>query len=258
MIPSPIAIFGKEPGGGAQQYLNRMSSTNATLRTHITTLINGLISDGLWAKLDSIQVAQLLENDSLRNLISVSYPSTKQGSPVFAADQGFTTVSTTDFIKSGFIPNSVSNFDNNDMTQFNYRRTSPALVAGREEMGGYDAAASPYHMGIEGSFSVVAKMQAFTSALVPYVNGFHGASRTDASTHHVCAKRTTASRTVASGGWTLPAYEAFVGCGNSGVAFGASPGQYAAWGFGSGMTPSQLLLLEARLQTYFTSRGTAV
>jgi hypothetical protein len=53
----------------ASAYIVGMTDMGATLRGHIRTLINGLITDGLWSKLIYLGVAQNLEADTKRCLV---------------------------------------------------------------------------------------------------------------------------------------------------------------------------------------------
>jgi len=58
-----IGIFSGS-SGPAGAYLSRMTDTDATIRSDITTLINGLVTDGIWDKLEYLGVIQNLEADS--------------------------------------------------------------------------------------------------------------------------------------------------------------------------------------------------
>ena len=69
---------------------------------NIATLIDGLVSDGVWAKLDCLYVlAQQNATDALLNLIGTSYPLT--GSATFTTYQGFSAFPT-GALNTGFDP----------------------------------------------------------------------------------------------------------------------------------------------------------
>ncbi len=262
MIPFSPAFFGDQTYPEAQQYLDRMASTDADLRTHLRTLIEGIVDDGNWTLLDKLTVAQLGEPDSLLNLVSTSFPSTNAAACPFTADQGFTTsYSATDYIKSGFIEAGTTQLSESDATLFVYRRTGVELGV---MLGAYDSTPTPDWLYDSGSApEISAWLQTFSGVEVAHTSGFQAASRPDASTTHACSKRVTGTSTNSATGKTPPYYEYYLGTYNNqgsldGSASSWSDGQYSAHGCGAGMTPSQLLKLEARLQTYFTSRGTAV
>jgi hypothetical protein len=91
---APPAGFSPWDGAGghssqALAYLARTVGGNEGGNgTNIANLIDGLVSDGVWAKLDALYVlAQQNATDARLNLVSASYPLT--GSATFTAYQGF-------------------------------------------------------------------------------------------------------------------------------------------------------------------------
>ena len=84
-----IAAGGHSPQ--ALAYLARTVGGNeGGNATNIATLIDGLVSDGVWAKLDALYVlAQQNATDALLNLVGTSYPVTNSGALPFTAYQGF-------------------------------------------------------------------------------------------------------------------------------------------------------------------------
>ena len=74
--------------------------------TNIANLIDGLVSDGVWSKLDCLYVlAQQNATDAVLNLVGTSYPMTiLGGSPSFTAYVGY--VLNNAFLSSGFTPSS--------------------------------------------------------------------------------------------------------------------------------------------------------
>ena len=72
---------------------------------NIATLIDGLVSDSVWAKLDALYVlAQQNATDAKLNLVGTSYGLTPVGSPVFTPYKGFNGFSTTIGLDTGFNP----------------------------------------------------------------------------------------------------------------------------------------------------------
>lgn len=259
MFSQNVGCFGSG-STEADQYLARMTDTDPTLRSHITTLINGLVFDGIWPLLDKLTVAQTLESDSLLNLVSPSYPSVNVGPCAFVADQGFTTdFATTHYLRTGFTPTGSTKYATNDMSQFVYRRSGveQGYMSG---FVGHVGDVELLHDAGGGNISAV--MQTISSVTVSHTAGFQGGSRIDASNVIACSKRSTTSAVFASFARST-LYELYIGTANitgalSASALDWSDGQYAAHGCGAGLSVIQLLALEARLQTYFTSRGSAV
>ncbi len=93
----------------ADAFLARTSGLDGTHITAYTNLINGLDTDGLFAKLDFLHVYATQDSaTALLNLVSTSFNGTSHGSPTFTADRGYTGVesSNTVYIDTGFTPSS--------------------------------------------------------------------------------------------------------------------------------------------------------
>ena len=91
----------------ATAFLNRTSGLDALHANAYNALINGLVSDGVWSKLDVLYIfATQNTTTALLNLISSSFTGTANGSPSFTTDRGYTGVdaSSTVFINTGFNP----------------------------------------------------------------------------------------------------------------------------------------------------------
>ena len=75
---------------------------------NIATLIDGLVSDGVWAKLDALYVmAQQNQTDALLNLVGTSYGLTSVGllrSAIFTSYLGFSGFSGAVYLNTGFNP----------------------------------------------------------------------------------------------------------------------------------------------------------
>lgn len=87
---------GGSPGHSAQAlaYLARTVGGNEGGNgENIATLIDGLVADGVWAKLDALYVlAQQNATDALLNLIGTSYTAANVGGSTFTAYKGFIAV----------------------------------------------------------------------------------------------------------------------------------------------------------------------
>jgi len=95
----------------ATAFLARTSGLDTTHINAYVALIDGLVADGIWAKLDVLHVYATQDSTTARlNLVSTSYPATLSGSPTFTADRGYTGVesSFTIYIDTGFNPTTAS------------------------------------------------------------------------------------------------------------------------------------------------------
>jgi hypothetical protein len=109
-MPSPAVsriIFGQQISPQAAAFLARTSGMGPVYRKATIRYINGLVSAGIWDKLDTRYLfATDVQANGLLNIVSSSYAATANGSPTFTAGRGFTGVagSTTVYIDSGFNP----------------------------------------------------------------------------------------------------------------------------------------------------------
>ena len=89
----------------ATAYLARATGETAH-PADLTTLICGLVSDGVWSKLDALYVlAQQTQADAKLNLIGTSYsPLTGATTATFTAYKGFSAFSGADGLDTGFDP----------------------------------------------------------------------------------------------------------------------------------------------------------
>src|SRR5262245_58714994 len=93
----------------AAQFLARTSGLDTAHTNAYTALIDGLVADGIWSKLDLLHIYATQDStNALLNLISSSFTGITHGSPTFTADRGFTGVSgsSTVYIDTQFNPNS--------------------------------------------------------------------------------------------------------------------------------------------------------
>lgn len=104
------AILRCDLGAGCdeyQEFIVRTSGLDSVHRDAYRDLICGLVTDGIWDKLDILRVYATQDSTTaLLNLKSSSYTGTVHGSPTFTADLGFTGSdgSSTIYIDSGFNP----------------------------------------------------------------------------------------------------------------------------------------------------------
>jgi hypothetical protein len=93
-----VGSFGGAAGGGCSQataFLARTSGLSANYQTQYTTMICGLVTDGVWAKLDAFYVFKTSsEANALLSLPSATFNATKNGTPTFTANVGLTPTGT--------------------------------------------------------------------------------------------------------------------------------------------------------------------
>ncbi len=93
------------------QFLARTSGLDATHISAYTALIDGLVTDGVWTKLDFLYILATADSTTaLLNLVSSSYNGIAHGSPTFTADRGFTgtQASSTIYIDTQFNPSNAA------------------------------------------------------------------------------------------------------------------------------------------------------
>jgi hypothetical protein len=105
-----LVLWSSQIPGTCTQSVSFIARTTGLDTPHITNydnLICGLVTDGLFSKLDVLHIyATQNSTIALLNLVSTNYTGVANGSPAFTADRGFLGVdnSTTVYIDSGFNP----------------------------------------------------------------------------------------------------------------------------------------------------------
>lgn len=96
-MPSPTIrgiILSQPISGPAAAFLARTTGLDNFHRKAYIKLINGLVSDGVWSKLDLLQIYAAPDQTTANlNLISTDFTASTTGSPVWTADRGYTTAS---------------------------------------------------------------------------------------------------------------------------------------------------------------------
>jgi hypothetical protein len=103
------------PCSQAANFLARTSGLNATHTNAYTTLICGLVTDGIWNTLDALWIpATQNSTTATLNLVSTSYTLTPNGSDSFTADAGYSTAAGTgNYIATGYNTGLGTNFTQN-------------------------------------------------------------------------------------------------------------------------------------------------
>jgi hypothetical protein len=259
-----IAITIPPLSAEASQFLARTSSLDATHTNAYTALIDGLVTDGIWSKLDVLHVyATQNSTTALLNLKSNSYTGTANGSPAFVADRGFTGVdaSATVYIDTGFNPATAGGNYSQDSAHISaWSNTTPAnsgpsggVVIGSEISASHTAVYSRYNDGFS-YFGVNASATNFTSTGTPS-NGHFLANRSSSSALQGYKNGTSVLT------WTntsvAPASQNIYALANHGPS-GANLGtafQLPAISIGSSLSSTDVTNFYNRLRTYMTAVG---
>lgn len=124
----------------AQQFFDRASDPGATRKGQYATMIDALVSAGVWAKLDAFYVFAAADSTTaLVNLKASSFGATLVNAPAFQADRGFTGANTK-YIETGFNPTTASSpkFVLNSASVFAWSRTTAGISSGIMNITGTD------------------------------------------------------------------------------------------------------------------------
>lgn len=105
----------------ASQFFARITNPGSLRKGYYATLIDALVSAGVWAKLDTLYMfAADSSATALTNLKSSSYGATTNNSPTFTIDAGYTgSLGSDEYINSTFNPSTASgNFAQNSASIF--------------------------------------------------------------------------------------------------------------------------------------------
>jgi hypothetical protein len=247
------AIDAAPSGGGCSQataFIARTSGLNGTHQTAYTTLICGLVTDGVWSSLDVLYIFATADTTTAKlNLTSSSFTAT--GTPAtFTVDQGFTPTDLgTDYLDSGFNATTAPspNFVQNSAMIAGWSNTAAVDVVGFIGTATSDSATHIYPRFTGDKFLYnVNGSQAYTS-FVSNANGigFYASQRDSSSA--ISAWKNGASVGTASDTSGIPA--------NVDMLFGGSAAnsngqQIMAGAIGAALTSGHHANLCARIDAY--------
>ena len=258
---TPAVIAGGDSAEVAQ-FFARITDPGATRKGYYSTLIDGLVSDGLWSKIDCLYIlAADIAGNAVINLKSSSFGLTAVNAPTFTADQGYTAASNK-YLTSTFAPATAGgNFTQNSAAFGFYNRTSST------------ANDNSTLMGIQDSNMIVQNQGGVT-----YVDVNDANFPNVASTNH--QGMWIATRNAASGAGAVNAYKNgnttpfltssgasaalssnafwYLGDNDSGVIGRQGTGELAAAFISSGLNATEASNLAGRINAYMTSLGTNV
>ena len=225
---------------------------------NIATLIDGLVSDGVWAKLDCLYVlAQQNQSDALLNLVGTSYGLTgsllQQRALTFASYVGFHGfVSGFD---TGFNPSTATspNFTQNSASFGVWAYSSAAEAAG--QIGNYDNGASGeshIYNNYSGSFYARVNAPSTPGVASPGTPGLYVGDRPSSAS--IVPYYSGAAQATQSGASQVPFNTTFK-IGQGGANEGISTQTLSAAFIGASLGAAGQLALYNRLRTYMTAIG---
>lgn len=246
-------------------FLARTTGLNATHTNAYRSLINGLVTAGVFSKLDALYMLATQDGaTSLLNLVSASFPLTTTGTITFTADQGYAGNGVDGRLNTGFIPSTAGgNYTLNSAHHSAYVRTSRAAGGASSTLGTSTATGSAYsYMETynTGNARVTMNDGTFSGVANGNAQGMYVVSRTS---NLAIAMRRNQGALFSSGAVAsvaLPDQQYLICCNND---TGGSPlnfvtDQIAAVSLGGGLTLAESDTLSARINAFMTTLGTNV
>ncbi len=235
----------------------RMSPTPSRPRQIvINRLITSLIRDGVWAKLDVLQVyAADAQANALLNWVSSSYNSTAVGSPTFTTDRGFTFNGTTQYLNTAYTPSTAALYAQNSHTLGRWLRSGASGNVGdigaRETATNKGATIASNAGG--GAYTIVESGVSSSQATSPTANIL--LTRSAAGSFDIYKSGAFVANVTASS-IAPPTIPVFVGALNlDSSADSLSANQYSAAYAGAALSAGEVLALQNALQAYMTAVG---
>ena len=244
----------------AAAFLARTSGLDTTHTNAYTALIDGLVADGIWAKLDMLHIyATQNATTANLNLVGNIYNATPVNSPTFTTDRSYTGALTgTKYIATGFTastavsPKFTRNSGHVSVWSLNDYVSSTAFIMG--------STAGSSHIGMQARYS---GNQSYW-----FLNDAVGMSSISSSSigHFMCNRLLSTT----GEGWKngvlvasnssvasqpVNARELFVSGENQNGTPTAVPYEVAMASIGAGLTPTESLAFYNRLRTYMTTVG---
>lgn len=256
-FPGPGMVH--SAGGGcteATNFIARTSGLNGAHQTNYTNLICGLVTDGIFSKLDVLYIfATDTTTNALLNLKSSSFNGTVVGALTFTADTGYTGTGPTNYINTGFNPFSAGgNYSQNSGSMGIYDRTSRTSQTNEEAMGTQSGAGYSFFAAL--SFSANLSYAINSSSPSAFANtnsqGQWIFSRTGASAIALQKNgAATTSDTISSVGPDNS--NVYIFATNTGSPAAFTTDQLSAALVGGGLTGTEMTNLAARINTYMTA-----
>lgn len=252
LIMSSLIYIGSGNGNSAQsqQFFDRLVTPPTGIREALYgQLIDGLVTDGIWAKLDGLCVFASADNQTgFTNLISSSFQSRwPQNTGTFTVDAGATPLGSATNLGANFIPSSQGvNYQLNSACVFSWNLGTSAT--NNPVIGLTNTVIYPHFGDINTgntNFAVNGSLQDIGSSAAS-LSGFWLANRTSSNSMTLdrngvqIATSSNSSLSMDSSEWSISSN---------------NTNQIAAWGFGGSLTSGQRLILYTRLYNYLHAIG---
>jgi hypothetical protein len=277
-IDNPKATSGASctPGTQATNFLARTSGLSGTETTAYCNLINGLVTDGIitgtlsgaagcGSVLDALYiVATNTTTTANLNLCGTSFGLVKTGTVTFTADVGYTGDGSTGFLDTQWIPiTNAVNFTLNSASIGAYIQTNQVTADASVIMGsattGEFSYMSPMNTGSVFTFNV--NDNTFTGPANTTAKGAWAASRTSSSQINLYKNGSTTpfGANAAASSTALPSSNMLLlALSNNGTPAVFTTYQGSAFFMGGGLTSTQAVAINNRINAYMTALGHAV
>jgi hypothetical protein len=277
MFPGPgmPASSGGSGCTAATNFLARTSGLSGTETTAYTTMICGLVTDGVitgtmngansgsgacGSTLDALYIFATNSTTTANlNLCGTSYGLTQTGTITFSADHGYTGNGSTGVLDTGFIPSSATtpNFVQNSGSVGAYVLTNRTVAQNYISLGSGSGSSYRYVQPLIGSTTAGVELNGgtFGTVAATTAQGLLVASRTNSS--NISAFRNNSSTdlgpsTDASSSVTSDSIK-ILALNNNGVATDFSADQIAAAYIGAGVSGATHVLIANRINAYMTA-----
>lgn len=265
LISGRSAIDAVGNSAEASQFLTRTSGLDATHINAYIALIDGLVADGIWAKLDALHIyATDTSSNALLNLVSSSFAATALNSPTFTADRGYTGVSasTSVFVNTNFNPSTASSpqFTRNSAHFSAWSATNVAAenhpIMGNIISGTVESTIYPRFLTDGKAYFRVNDSGALAGVIQASSQGHYIANRSSSTDGQGYKNGSSIVTTTSDNSIAVPNQTYYV-CGmhiNNGAAVGSAH-QVAMSSIGSSLNSTEAGNLYTRLRTYMTAVG---
>lgn len=249
-----LALMGagpSSPGAAAgctesAAFLARVTAQDATHTLAYQNLICGLVTDGIWTKLDAVYMTKANEAaTALTNLKSSSFGASAISAPTFAANAGYTGNGSSSYIDTSFNPSTAGgNWTQNSATIAVWVGANAQYTGGAVGQSSATGASYIYPRYTDNLAYVRINQSTDSTVASTDSSGFFVLSRTGAS-----AVRFERNGSLLS---TFSVASATVSSASMSILFGGNyfSGQVRAAIFGGGLTQTEMGNLYTRVNTY--------
>lgn len=241
----------------ATNFIARTSGLDATHQSRYTTLICGLVTDGVFAKLDALYIFTTdTTTNALLNLVQNSFNGAVTGTLTFTANVGYTGDAATGFIDSGFNALTGGQYTQNSASYGTYILSSRSADQIWASMGYDNVAASRIFPLIFGTVRYGVNGTAGVLGLVnTNAQGFWYGVRNGSSTTSIIYKNGSAFSTDADVSTTRDSLNIYIFASNEAGASFFTGDQMSAAFIGGALSATDASNLSLRINAYMTAYG---